>query len=276
MWERSSSSRWGRPSLGGPPPTAAFTFSTPDVTGGAITFDASGRRPNGGTITNYSWDFGDGTGIVTTSSPTVAHTYTAPQTNATVTLTVTDSEGDVSAPDSQSITVTQAQLPTASFTFPTPDVTGGAITFDASASNDPNPRGSITPDAWDFGDGTGTFITTSPTITHTYATPQSPATVSLTVTDFEGDTASTTQPITVTQAQAPNPSFTSSTPDLTGGPITFDASASNDPNPRGSITQYAWYFGDGTGTFITTSPHDHPHLRDPPESRHRQPHRDRF
>jgi PKD repeat protein len=237
------------------PPTATFTFPTPDVTGGAITFDASGTvDPNGGTITQYSWDFGDGTAIVNTSSATVAHTYASPQSPATVTLTVTDSEGDVSAPDSQSITVTQAQLPSASFTFPTPDVTGGEITFDASASNDPNPRGSITQYSWDFGDGTGTFITTSPTITHTYTTPQSPATVTLTVTDFEGDTAPTAEPITVTQAQPPAAMFTAPS-GAEGAPLSFDGSSSTDPNQNGTITSYAWNFGDGTTASGPTQTH---------------------
>ena len=71
------------PASAGTPPTASFTFPTPDVTGGAITFDASGTvDPNGGTITNYSLGLRRRHRDRHHRSATVAHTYTAPETNA--------------------------------------------------------------------------------------------------------------------------------------------------------------------------------------------------
>jgi PKD repeat protein len=74
------------------PPTANFTYS-PSVpkAGETITFDASSSTPNGGTITEYKWDFGDGN-ITTTPDATIPHVYGTPSTY-NVTLTVTDSEG---------------------------------------------------------------------------------------------------------------------------------------------------------------------------------------
>jgi plastocyanin len=71
-------------------PNANFIWSPylPTV-GETVTFDASSSTPDGGTIINYQWDFGDGNyadGI------TVTHVYNNPGIY-TVTLNVTDSEG---------------------------------------------------------------------------------------------------------------------------------------------------------------------------------------
>ncbi len=54
-------------------------------------FDAFSSISPVGTIANYSWDFGDGT-TLETSSPTVSHTYLLPGSYS-VTLTVTNSAG---------------------------------------------------------------------------------------------------------------------------------------------------------------------------------------
>ncbi|MBV9416839.1 MAG: PKD domain-containing protein [Solirubrobacterales bacterium] len=75
------------------PPTAAFAPTASTITAGApVSFDASGSQATaGGSITLYSWSFGDGsTGATTTSS--AAHTFGAAGTYA-VTLTATDDLG---------------------------------------------------------------------------------------------------------------------------------------------------------------------------------------
>ena len=59
----------------------------------AFTFDASQSSDSDGSITQYNWDFGDGT---TGSGKTVLHTYTSADTY-TVTLQVTDDRGDTAA-----------------------------------------------------------------------------------------------------------------------------------------------------------------------------------
>lgn len=78
------------------PPTASFTFSTTDL---SASFDATGSSDSDGTISTYSWDFGDGN---TASGPTTSHSYAAAG-DYTVALTVTDNDG---ATDSQSQVVT--------------------------------------------------------------------------------------------------------------------------------------------------------------------------
>ncbi len=72
-------------------PTASFT-ATP-TTGRAplsVAFDGSGSRDSDGTISTYSWNFGDGT--PTATGATTTHQYTTAGT-FTATLTVTDNGG---------------------------------------------------------------------------------------------------------------------------------------------------------------------------------------
>ena len=71
------------------PPTAEAGGSYQEDANTTITFNGLGSRDPDGTITNYTWDFGDGTkgyGI----SP--AHVYISAG-NYTVTLTVKDDDG---------------------------------------------------------------------------------------------------------------------------------------------------------------------------------------
>ena len=72
-------------------PQAFFTYFPSDPgTGETITFDASASEPNGGTIINYQWDFGDGN-ITETVNPIITHRYLSSGTY-NVTVTVFDSE----------------------------------------------------------------------------------------------------------------------------------------------------------------------------------------
>ncbi len=68
------------------PPTPSFTWNSNHST---VNVDGSGSTSSGGTITDYLWNFGDGTGA---HGATFGHTYTAAG-NYIVTLTVTDGNG---------------------------------------------------------------------------------------------------------------------------------------------------------------------------------------
>ena len=128
------------------------------------------------------------------------------------------------------------------------------ILFDASDSYDPD--GSIATYEWDFGDG---VQGTGATSTHTFtSTTVRTFTVTLTVTDNSGGKATTTQSIEVlpagsTGSNPPTARF-SAKPSYGNSPLTveFDASLSYDAD--GSISVYAWDFGDGsTGAGKTIS-----------------------
>ena len=158
--------------------------------GQPVTFDGSGSfDPDGGVITQYDWDFGDGntgTGV----NPT--HTYLAAGPY-TVTLTVVDDEGAISAPATTSATIAPAANlpPTSDPNGPYTGAVGLPLIFDGSGSSDPD--GTIVAYDWDFGDGnTGAGV--GPT--HVYAAAGT-YTVALTVTDDAGatDTALTSAEI---------------------------------------------------------------------------------
>jgi len=70
------------------PPAAAFTYS---ISGNTVSFDASGSSDPDGTISQYKWDFGDGT---TGSGAQLQHVYSA-QTAMPVTLTIIDNQNGV-------------------------------------------------------------------------------------------------------------------------------------------------------------------------------------
>jgi len=134
------------------------------------------------------------------------------------------------------------QAPNASFTYtPGAPVAGAAVTFDGSASTDPD--GTIVSYSWSLGDGSsGSGVS----LQHAYVSPGTYS-VRLTVTDDDGASDTTTQQVTVTVQpnQAPNASFTH-TPGapFVGASVTFDGSNSTDPD--GTIVSYSWSFGDGS------------------------------
>jgi PKD repeat protein len=118
------------------PPVARFTSTTSDLT---ASLNASTSTDSDGTISSYSWDYGDTT-TGTGASPT--HTYTTANTYQ-VTLTVTDNNGatnavthpvTVTAPAGGSIFATDAFGRTSASGFGTADL-GGAWTVAGTASN---------------------------------------------------------------------------------------------------------------------------------------------
>jgi len=91
------------------PPTASFTYTPPGPKAGELaTLDASSSTANGGTITEYEWNFGDGN-TTTTSDPVIKHAFGSAATY-NVTLTITDSEG-LTDSTWQSVTVVPATVP---------------------------------------------------------------------------------------------------------------------------------------------------------------------
>ncbi|WP_210649113.1 PKD domain-containing protein [Nocardioides sp. SYSU D00065] len=162
-------------------PTAAFTSTCSSA---ACAFDATPSSDPDGSLVSYAWDFGDGS---TATGATPHHDFVTSGTRD-VTLTVTDDEGTsgsvvvpvqvrrTNAPPAASFTTTCRYL---------------ACTFDAGASSDAD--GSVTSYDWDFGDGSSDRTGTA-TTSHTFATEGSYA-VTLTVTDNDEDTASTTRDV---------------------------------------------------------------------------------
>ena len=224
-------------------PTAAFSFSpTPPTPGASIGFNASASKPpSGGSISDYSWNFGDGTATLDKGGSTTAnHTYA--RGTYTVTLTVRSNNGqtDVSR---QSVTVDDP--PTAAFTRSGTAVPSGTpVTFDASSST-AGAGGSITDYSWSFGDGTTTDAGAAKNESHTFTTP-STYTVTLTTTDDLNVTDTVTHHVTVANFSA-SPAIPAP-----GQRVTLTAVDVGDA--CGTATGYTWDFGDTSDPVTTTGP----------------------
>src|SRR5207245_396112 len=133
----------------GKPPIASFTANpNPVIVGANVTFDGSGSSDLDGTIVSYAWDFGDSTGG---SGAVTFHSY---PTYSTFNVTLTDS---LNGPSYHAVVVRPRppgpRPPVADFgASPSPTNPGSPVTFDGSASFDPDGR--IVSYTWDFGDST--------------------------------------------------------------------------------------------------------------------------
>ena len=220
------------------PPVALFSYSpvSPGV-GEWIQFDGSASVDPDGTITSYSWNFGNGS---TGYGSSAWQRFMAPGIYV-VTLVVTDNDG-VSDSVSQTIQVGPAnQAPSAAFAFsPTNPAVGGWVQFDGSSSADPD--GSIVTHSWSFGDGTSDSGVVA---WHRFAAPGTYL-VTLTVQDDDGVSDSTSQAIQVGATNLPpTAAFTYSpaSPSVAEW-VRFDGTGSSDSD--GTIAEYTWSFGDGT------------------------------
>jgi PKD repeat protein len=202
-----------------------------------VTFDASNSTPAPGTgIASYSWNFGDGT---TTGGQIAVHRFSPGQYS--VRLTVTDTNGR-SAVSVRTLTVGAGAGPTAAFVF-SPEAPGinQPIVFNGSQSTAPPGRTIVRYD-WNFGSGSpqsGMTVTKSYDVPGTYN-------VVLTVTDDVGqtDTESNTVTVSAGTTQAPVAAFNfSPTQPTINQPVFFNGGAST--GGVGTITNYAWDFGDG-------------------------------
>jgi PKD repeat protein len=162
-------------------PVAAFT-ATPGVPF-SVGVNASASTASDGATLSYAWNWGDGTAAG--SGVTASHTY-AVGGSYTVTLTLTDSLGGVST-KSTTVNLSHA-APVAAFTA-TP---GANLSLAVNASASTASDGATLSYSWNWGDGTaaGSGVTAS----HTYAVAGS-YTVTLTLNDSLGGTASTSQSV---------------------------------------------------------------------------------
>ena len=186
----------------------------------------------GANIASWQWSFGDGT--TSTDASTVSHTYTKPGTY-TVTLTIIDVLGCV---DTRSVAIT-VYGPTAAFSQEKEGVCLGSTirVSDASTTDGTN---SLVNWVWNFGDGTVEATGAAPA-PHLYKAGGEYS-VSLKVVDAYGCTDVITKSNTIIIAD-PKAAFSSpDTLSCTGKPVQLVNQS------IGYDLQYAWSFGDGTGS----------------------------
>ena len=234
-------------------PVAGFSFVV--MQGGPptnVSFNASTSRGNALT---YAWDFGDG---AKGSGIAPMHTYQGAGTYD-VTLNVTDGwgTGDIVV---ERVTIAGAIMsPVASFKAVQASGTSLTVSFDGTASS--NPDGSFLDYFWNFGDGTtGTGFL----VTHTYASPGA-YTVTLTVANHDGQSNRTSMSLTIwsatgnaTPVPSPSPSPTSrptrppNQPPVAAFTLVYDyplvcMDATSSYDPDGTIVSWVWGMRDMLG-----------------------------
>lgn len=187
-------------------PAASLSVST---TSGlaplAVSFDASGSHDARGSITNYLFNFGDGSTPVSQATPGTSYTYSAAGTYQ-ASVTVTNSFGRKSAAYvpiqvTTSVSVTPSNAPVAELVAsPSSGSAPLTVTLDGSHSYDPDGKDSIASYSFDFGDGSAPVTQTGAAINHVY-TQAGTYSPSLTVTDSAG----TVSPVAAVAKATVNP-----------------------------------------------------------------------
>jgi PKD repeat protein len=193
------------------------------------------------TIASYTFNFGDGSAVVTKTCSTDASCATADHTynsagDYPARLVVTDSRGKSSTNIAQVVISVAApaenQPPTADLqASPTSGQPPLTVSFDATGSKDPDFQDTIASYTFRFGDGSPDLTTGDPRVDHTYQSDGTYA-ARLVVTDSRGAKSSNIaqQTITVTlAASSPSPSPSASASPGPSGTPSPSASPSTTP-----------------------------------------------
>ena len=208
--------------------------------GAPVAFDGSASSDPDGDALTYAWDFGDG---ATGTGATPAHTY-ADDGTYTVTLTVSDAGG---ATGTATTTANVANAPPTVDAGADAAVNEGATFTLAGTFGDAGAGDGAWSYSIDWGDGSAaaTGSVASPGAvggSHAYAAPGT-YTATLTVTDKDGAGVSDALVVTVA-ASRPVASAGGPYTGTEGATVSFDGSASTDPN--GDALTYSWSWGDGS------------------------------
>ncbi len=135
------------------------------------------------------------------------------------------------------------RAPTAAVTAnPTSGPSPLAVDFDGSGSSDPDAGDTLTSYLWDFGDGTPTQTTTTPTTSHTYST-NGTYTASLRVEDNHGALSEAATVRIDAGNEAPTPVIESPSADLlfsVGQQITLSGSATDPEDGQLAGSSFSW------------------------------------
>ncbi len=244
---------------GNPITGATFTYEPldPDTTT-VISFTATYLPLDAtNTVTHpivHAWDFGDGTTPVTTTNPTITHTYNAGGSYP-VKLTTTNDYG--TAEDNQIILIKEG-VSAVSFSTSGTMIEDDPVTFQPHAL--PDTATQPVTYTWSFGDGSPPIITTIDTIQHIFDAPAT-YTVWITADNGYSSAAVYSDTVEITGRPVTTASFTfGQTAASAEREATFYA-AYGPANATQPIT-YAWNFGDGTivSTANPTITHEFPAL----------------
>ena len=216
-------------------PQSSFSFNNTCLSNAEI-FTNTSVNPSLGTISNWSWDFGDNSSLNTTvESP--SHLYSSPG-NYQVTL-ITHSS-NLGCADTFSSSITIFPMPVAKFVFNNVCL-NQAINFTDSSTV----SGGTISCAWNFGDGTSSNTTQNPN--HAYSN-YGTFMVSSIVTTNNGCKDSISKTVVV----HPLPIADYSTTNVCKGSTTLFNDLSNIPTTD-TIQLWKWNFGDGSAVNTNTN-----------------------
>ena len=212
-------------------------FASSTVCSGKSTFFNASYLPGTDSIASYTWNFKDGSKSITTYHDTISHVFSQPGIY-NVELSAVDTNGC-------SITVTHQtmvdSLPIPYFTFVTPNCDQPTYFTDSSQGG----GNFVSTWQWDFGDvssGADNYSSlTNPS--HLYLSNDSLYQVKMIVTNFNGCVDSITRP--VTRSSCLSVLYTASTGTGCANNAIYFIDRSILHATTGSITQWAWDFGDG-------------------------------
>ncbi|MFN8251350.1 MAG: PKD domain-containing protein [Ferruginibacter sp.] len=223
--------------------SSKFSFLSPTCVGNSTTFKEESTAPAGVTLSNTTWDFGDGSPLENHApGTTFTHTYAA-WGNYNVTMYNTSAYGCKSKPVTQTVYVSPVPNPAFAFGQTSVCIPNADVSFiNNSTIADGTQNAFIY--AWDFGDPASGALNTSVSKTpapHHY-TGTGPYTVTLTVTSGTGCINQTSRPVNFIHPQ-PKTVFDFSKPSVCIGDnvVMTDVTDGLD----GTITQWFWKFSDG-------------------------------
>ena len=207
--------------------------------GQEITYRAIATDLGNDTLT-YTWNFGDGSGSI--EGENVAHTF-IDNGNYTVTLTVSDDDGAATT-STLDVTVNNVAPTILEIIGDTEVKEGESTNYSATASDSGNDTLTY---SWDFGDGSE--IQQGADVTHIF-TNNGIITVTLTVTDDDGATATSTLEVVVNNVAPVITEIIGDTEISEGEEINYLAIAGDAGN---DTLTYSWDFGDGSDPIIGES-----------------------
>ena len=212
-----------------------------------VAASAAGSSDSDGSVVSTTINFGDGSALVNAIS--ASHTYSTAGT-FTVTATVTDNLG-ATASQTAVVSVTAANKPPIATLSVTPTSGYAPVTVTASTAASSDPDGTIAGSVINWGDGTSAA---GPSASHVYSTAGTYS-ITATVTDNLGATASQTAVVTVTAANKPPVAALSVTPLSGYAPITVTAGTAASSDPDGTIAGSVINWGDGTSSAGPSASH---------------------
>jgi PKD repeat protein len=224
-----------------PLPIAAFSFPGDQCSNSAICFTDHSTTPSGylGYITQWRWEFGDGSPAVTRNfpaNPNVCHTFSGNALSHDVKLKITTSDG---CSDSIIHTVISLPHPVANFSYSTVTCENQPVCFtDLSQLNG---GVALTSWHWDFGDPLSGSSNTS-TLSNPCHTFSSPGNYVIHLIVTNSDNCSDTSEVSIVINPAPVASFVADTA-CAGSATQFNSSSS--VSPGSIINSWSWNFGDG-------------------------------